>query len=118
MHRKGSVMKLKDFIEKTDMDVDVCTDYSDTFVSESGREMDAYIAFCPGDKLSAEGRAKWADIMDLEVEVVDCDAIVHIPQAPEPVMEKMQTSVMMLFYTFAGFVSEKFYNRMVEEQYD
>lgn len=109
-------MTLKKFIESYEVDVDVRTDFADTFKTYSGVERGAHIAFCPGDKLTAEGKKQWSSIMDLEVDVDGLDAVVHIPNADEETMEQMQTDVMMLFYTFAGYVRTSFYVRMIEEE--
>lgn len=106
-------MTLKELLE-IDIDVDVSSDYADTFHADNGREMDAYIAFCPGDKLTSEGHTRWDSILNLEVTITDCDAVVHIPNTHELIMEKIHDEVFMMFYTFAGCVSEDFYKRMIE----
>lgn len=113
--REECEMKLKEFIENYDLEVDVSTDYADNFTDENGKEWGACISFCPGSKLSEQGKKRWAEIMDLNVEVDGCNAVVYIPNADEKVMEKIHTDVMFLFYTLAGHVSSSFYEQMIEE---
>ena len=105
-------MKLKELL-KLDIDVDVSDDYADQF-EDGGRWFDSIIAFVGPCKLTEAGQEKYKNIMDLDVDVDESNAIVHIPEDEDEKMEEMEKEVMLFFYAAAGYMSEDLY----EEYFD
>ena len=111
--REVPSMKLGDFVENYEGDIDVYDDYDESLG----------VAFCGGDvKLTKAGKEHFAEIMGLDVEVYDACAIVnvcdlidadHDPDVdPDVPVFKL---VKELFYTFAGYCSEEKYEKYVKE---
>ena len=99
-------MKLGEFIENYSGDIDVYDDYDES----------VQVAFCGGDvKLTDAGREKFADVMDLDVEIYDSCAIVNVNDLIEDDDETILEGVQRLFYTFAGYCSEEDYDKYVHE---
>ena len=100
-------MKLKELL-KLDIDVDVSDDYADQFY-DGDRCFDSIIAFVGPCKLTEAGQERYKNIMDLDVDVDESTAIVHIPENEDEKMEEMEKEVMLFFYAVAGYMSEDLY---------
>ena len=100
-------MKLKELL-KLDIDVDVSDDYADQF-EDGGRWFDSIIAFVGPCKLTEAGQKRYKNIMDLDVDVDDGYAVVHIPKLEDEKMEEIEKEVMLFFYAAAGYMSEDLY---------
>ena len=100
-------MKLRELI-KLDTDVDVSDDYADQF-EDGGRWFDSTIAFVGPCNLTDAGKEKYKNIMDLDVDVDESTAVVHIPENEDEKMEEMEREVMLFFYAVAGYMPEDLY---------
>ena len=109
-------MKLKELL-KLNTTVDVSDDYADQF-EDGGRWFDSIIAFVGPCKLTEAGQEKYKDIMDLDVDVDDNYAIVHIPKdEDDEKMEQMEKDVMLFFYAAAGYMSESLYKEYFDDKH-
>lgn len=107
-------MKLRELL-KLDIDVDVSDDYADQF-EDGGRWFDSIIAFVGPCHLTEAGKEKYKDIMDLDVDVDESSAYVHIPEEEDEKMEELEKEVMLFFYAAAGYMSEDLYEEYFEEK--
>ena len=106
-------MKLRELL-KLDITVDVSDDYADQF-EDGGRWFDSIIAFVGPCHLTEAGKEKYKNIMDLDVDVDESSAYVHIPENEDEKMEQLEKEVMLFFYAAAGYMSESLYEEYFEE---
>lgn len=106
-------MKLRELL-KLDITVDVSDDYADQF-EDGGRWFDSIIAFVGPCHLTKAGEERYKNIMNLDVDVDECSAYVHIPQDVDEKMEELEKEVMLFFYAAAGYMSESLFKEYFEE---
>ena len=94
MRRTAKVMMIWDFIEH-DIDIDVCDDYDES----------CYIAYCGATYMTDEGKRKWADVLNQDIEVYDDIAIVHAEDDDEV------NRLAQFFYSIAGYCAEDDWNK-------
>lgn len=88
-------MKIKDFIEVFDGCVDVSNNYVD----------DGIIAYC-GEKLTDEGKANFAEALDLEIESLNEDYVtikIDEGNTREEECERRFSLMKNLFFSIAGY---------------
>ena len=92
-------MKVKDLLVK-EIDIDVY----DNVVEELG------IAFCGAMELTDEGKEKFADVLEYDIEINE-DYGVAIVDIDYDDWEDRLKKAKRLFYSLAGYCSEENYNR-------
>ena len=99
-------MKIKDFI-KQEIDIDVADNVTD----------DLYIAFCGSLELTDEGKKKFADVLEYDIEfennIASDIAIVNIDF---PDWKKRLRKAKEFFYAAAGYCACSDYDRWFVEQ--
>lgn len=103
-------MKVSDLI-KMDVEIDVYDDVCDALE----------IAFCGPAELTEEGKARFADVMDFDVEIIEDTwsgfphAIVHVDDPDEKKWKRNLKQAKTLFEGLAGYCSEADYNKWFKE---
>lgn len=89
-------MKLRDFI-KHEGDTDIYDDVYDGIG----------ICFCGALRLKPEGRKRYADILDLEVEPFNwCSAVIHIDDPDEELVKHRYRLAKDFFWSAAGYCAD------------
>lgn len=89
-------MKLRDFI-KIEQDTDIYDDVYDGIA----------ICFCGALRLKPEGRKRYADILDLEVEPFNwCSAVIHIDDPDEELVKHRYRLAKDFFWSAAGYCAD------------
>lgn len=91
-------MKIKELLDK-EIDIDVYDDVTETLG----------IAFCGPAKLTKTGEKYFAAALDLDVELFDDHAIVHV-DGQEGVWQKNFEAASEFFHAAAGYCAESSYN--------
>lgn len=98
-------MKVRDLLPQ-EIDIDVCDDYDES----------CYIAFCGPMKLTAEGEAKFADALDVEIELHN-DIVILVCGDDDKIARKNVKAVTKLFYSMAGYCLADDYDKwFIEEE--
>ena len=94
-------MRVRDLIDLLDISVDVCDDYDER----------CYIGYEGGYDLTEAGKRRFADALDVPIYGINGFAVtIHCPTATEAQACKE------LFYSIAGYCSEKNFDRWFRER--
>lgn len=97
-------MKVRDLLTKDFIDFEICDNYTE----------ELYISYC-GGLLKPAGEEKFKDVLELPLAWYEKDdgAVIEIdrPDRSEEECERLLELAKQLFYGFAGYCSEKFYEK-------
>ena len=104
--RKENDMKLRDFI-KIEQDTDIYDDVYDGIGC----------CFCGALRLKPEGKKRYADILDLDIEMVgNCEALIHIDDPDAETVKRRYRLAKDFFWSAAGYCADDDWHKWFYEQ--